>query len=480
MRFLPPAPSERRTLADLTAFFTACRDEVRRGGTPLIASISLRAPHLDPLAVLAAVDEPGTPHFYWEHPSSDRALAGFGAVCWEEFTGADRWANGREWARERLGRAIVCGDTDRPFAGPHALAAFSFSDQPRPAAAFASSVLFIPRWMVSQDGSGYLATANAWIEPETDPEHVAARIWQAHKKFSVFDYTKAPPSPAGGFHQLPSAAPTVASEAGPSGGFARAVTQAVGEIAEGRYAKVVLARALDLVAGQDFDPLETLARLRERFPNCHSFSFRAHGVASFIGATPERLVRLSGGQARTEAIAGSAPRGTNAAEDAALASSLLGSDKDRREHSFVLDSIKRRLASLGLEAQPDSAPRLLRLPNVQHLHTPVKVVVPPGTHLLDLASALHPTPAVGGSPRAAAAEAILRLEPFPRGLYAGAVGWFNHRGEGELVVAIRSALVEGGKARVYAGAGIVPGSDPAKEERETAMKMQAMLAALGA
>lgn len=478
MRFLPPAPVERRSLADLTAFFAGCREEVRRSGSPLVASVSLRAPHLDPLAVLAAVDEPGTPHFYWEQPATDRALAGFGAVCWEEFTGADRWSRARDWASERLSRAIVCGDTESPFAGPHALLAFSFSDQPRQTAAFASSVIFIPRWMVSQDGSGYLATANAWIEQDTDPEQVAARIWQAHRKFSVFDYTKVPVPSQGGFHTLPAPSAPVASEAGPPGGFASAVTRAVAEIAEGRYAKVVLARALDLVASHDFDPLETLARLRERFPNCHSFSFRAHGAASFIGATPERLVRLADGQGRTEAIAGSAPRGANAAEDAALASGLLGSDKDRREHAFVRDSILRRLSAIGLGAQPDPTPRLLRLPNVQHLHTPVTFPVPTGTHLLDLAAALHPTPAVGGSPRGPAAEAIQRLEPFPRGLYAGAVGWFNHQGEGELVVAIRSALVEGRHARVYAGAGIVPGSDPAKEERETALKMQAMLAAL--
>lgn len=478
MRLLPPALPERRSLADLTAFFLACREEVRRSGAPMLGSISLRAPHLDPLAVLAAVDEPGTPHFYWEQPSSDRALAGFGAVCWEEFTGPDRWARARDWANPLLSRAVVCGDTDRPFAGPHVLTAFTFSDQPRAGGPFPASVAFIPRWMISQDGSDYLATANAWIEAETDPEQVAARIWQAHRKFSVFDYGKVSPAPATGFHALPAPKSAAATEAGPTGGFVEAVTRALGELREGRYRKVVLARALDLVGDQDFEPLEALARLRGRFPNCHCFSFRAHGAASFIGATPERLVRLLEGQARTEAIAGSAPRGANSAEDAALAAGLLGSDKDRREHALVLDSIARRLWGLGLKVETDGTPRLLRLPNVQHLHTPVSLAVPAGTHVLDLAAVLHPTPAVGGSPRVAAAEAIQRLEAFPRGLYAGAVGWFNHKGEGELVVAIRSALVEGRTARVYAGAGIVPGSDPAREQGETAIKMRAMLGAL--
>src|SRR5690606_19258866 len=151
----------------------------------------------------------------------------------------------------------------------------------------------------------------------------------------------------------------------------------------------------------------------------------------------------------------------------ALGAALLHSDKNRREQAVVLESIRRRLAPLGLQLEHPGEPALLRLANVQHLHTPIKAQLPENLRLLDALAPLHPTPAVGGSPREVAVTAIRELEAFPRGLYAGAVGWLDARGGGEFVVGIRSALVRGTTARVYAGAGIVSGSDPEKEFNET-------------
>jgi menaquinone-specific isochorismate synthase len=263
-----------------------------------------------------------------------------------------------------------------------------------------------------------------------------------------------------------------------AGDYRAAVARALERIDAGEFRKIVLARAKDIQAEQSLHPLEMLNGLRQRFPDCYSFSFTDGKGPSFIGASPERLVRVSKNILETEALAGSMRRGASASEDAALAGALLASDKDRREQQEVLDDIVARLTPLGLTLEFSPKPQLRRLANVQHLHTPVRAALPEGVRLLDVLGALHPTPAVGGSPRDAAVAHIRELEGFPRGLYAGALGWMNARGGGEFFVGLRSALVEGSRARLYAGAGIVAGSTPEKEFAETELKFQAILEAL--
>jgi menaquinone-specific isochorismate synthase len=262
------------------------------------------------------------------------------------------------------------------------------------------------------------------------------------------------------------------------GDYRASVAAGLERIAAGEFQKIVLARAQDIVADEPLHPLRMLNGLRQRFPDCYAFSSADGSGRSFIGASPERLVRVSQGVLQTEALAGSARRGAGASEDAALAATLLHSEKDLREQRHVLDSIKRRLDALGLSARHPEVPSVLRLANVQHLRTPIEADLREDVRLLDVVAALHPTPAVGGSPREAAVARIRELEGFPRGLYAGALGWMNARGGGEFFVGIRSALVEGPTARAYAGAGIVAGSSPDREYAETELKFAALLDAL--
>ncbi|MFM9079426.1 MAG: isochorismate synthase MenF, partial [Opitutaceae bacterium] len=259
-----------------------------------------------------------------------------------------------------------------------------------------------------------------------------------------------------------------------------AVGRALERIGRGEIGKVVLARAIDLLADQPLHPLVALNGLRQRFADWYSFSFSDGRGPSFIGASPERLLRVSRGVLETEALAGSAPRGGSASAAAALAAGLTRSETDRREHEQVLADIRARLAPLASELEASGTPQVRRLANVQHLHTPVRGVLRDGAHPLDVLAELHPTPAVGGAPRAAALAAIGELEGFPRGLYAGALGWLNARRGGEFFVGLRSALVDGRSARLYAGAGIVAGSAPEKEFAETELKFRAMLGAIGA
>jgi menaquinone-specific isochorismate synthase len=267
-------------------------------------------------------------------------------------------------------------------------------------------------------------------------------------------------------------------EVGGRRSYETAVSRALERIARGDFEKIVLARAKDVRALAPLHPLGILNGLRQRFPDCNAFSVANGRGQSFIGASPERLLRVDDGVVLTEALAGSTDRGATASEDASLGNRLLRSEKDLREQRIVLDSIVRSLAPLGLDLRYSARPLLRRLSNVQHLHTPVEATLPKGVRLLDMLGRLHPTPAVGGTPREIVVPLIAELEAFPRGLYGGAVGWIDSRGGGEFIVALRSALVEGSRARMYAGAGIVDGSSPQREFEETELKFRAMQDAL--
>ena len=358
-----------------------------------------------------------------------------------------------------------------PFGGPHFFAGFAFRDEVEAGERFPAARVFVPRWQVAKAGTTTTAVANLLVAPEVDLTALADRVWRAHAKFKGFRYRE-----ANGMESGEQAAPCFTTAE--AGDYRVVVARALERIGSGEFRKIVLARALDLQADQPLHPLRVLNGLRQRFPDCYSFSFANGDGPSFIGASPERLVRVSKGVLETEALAGSIRRGAGASEDAALAAVLRGSEKDLREQRDVLDDIVARLTPLGLELEFSPEPQLRRLANVQHLNTPVRAALPDAVRLLDVLAALHPTPAVGGSPREAAVGCIRELEGFPRGLYAGALGWLNARGGGEFFVGIRSALVEGATARVYAGAGIVAGSTPEKEFAETELKFKAMRDAL--
>ena len=473
MRTISPEVLPGRDKAALRRFLETCRAEARAKGRFQIASISLAVRHIAPLAVLESIYEPEELHFYVERPAEESALAGADAVVSARFSGEDRFARVRAFADEILDNTLAVGDLEAPFSGPHFFSAFAFADRVGEDAVFAAATVFLPRWQVSRSGDRYGAVANVRVDPDADPDALVERVWRAYGRFSSFDYAVSPDE--SGNRVTPSV-----EERGefPDRGYADRVAEALREIGAGDYEKIVLARGLCLRADRPWQPLHALNRLRERFGGCFTFSFGGGGGCSFIGASPERLLSVRDGELRTEAIAGSVARGSTAAEDAALAGALFGSDKDRREHEAVRASILRGLRRAGVEAEAGKEPRLLPLANVQHLHTPIRATVGHDVHLLDIAAELHPTPAVGGTPRAAALPRIPELEAMSRGLYAGLVGWFNHRNEGELVVGIRSALIDGCEARLYAGAGVVAGSDPETENRETELKLRALLDAL--
>jgi menaquinone-specific isochorismate synthase len=471
MKTPPINPTASATPQALRAFLGECAAVAQATSRPQLVSISVEVDSLDPLAVLESIFEPGEPHFYAERPAQGFGVAGAEVALEFSAAGAGRFAAARAFIDRTLADTIAVGPLDQPFAGPHFFFAVGFGDEAEAAAPFPPLRLFVPRWQVARMGDGTVAVANVLVTGDAPLDALAARLWKAHSKFGAFDYSRARRK------DRPSA-PRKVEEIGGSGSYPRAVAAALAEIARGDYAKVVLARALRCTTAEPFHPMGVLNHLRQRYPDCYAFSVANGHGQSFIGASPERLVRVAGGRMHTAALAGSAPRGGSASEDAALAQSLLHSEKDLREHRLVLESIAARLSDLGLNLEHAAHPRLLGLANVHHLHTPVSASLPAGVHILDLVQRLHPTPAVGGTPQAPALAAIRRFESFPRGLYAGPQGWVDHRGGGEFFVGLRSALIDGCTATAYAGAGIVAGSEPEQEFAETELKFQALLESL--
>ncbi len=471
MKTPPINPTGSANPEALRGFLTQCAAEARAVGRPQLVSISMMVENLDPLAVLESIFEPAEPHFYVERPSAGFGVAGAEAAVEFTATGRERFAAARAFIDLTLADAIAVGPLAEPFAGPHFFFAAGFADEAGAGEGFPALRVFVPRWQVARMGDGTVAVANVLLAADTPVELVTARIWKAHAKFGAFDYSRAR-------HRERPSAPRRIEELGGAGSYQKAVRQALAEIARGDYEKVVLARALKYTTAEEFHPMGVLNHLRRRYPDCYSFSIANGRGQSFIGASPERLVRVAAGRMHTAALAGSAPRGESASEDAALARGLLHSEKDLREHRLVFDSIVGRLAGLDLKLEHAANPRLLGLANVHHLNTPISASLPEGVHILDLVARLHPTPAVGGSPEEPALAAMRRLESFSRGLYAGPQGWVDHQGNGEFFVGIRSALIDGRTATAYAGAGIVAGSEPEKEFAETDLKFKALIEAL--
>lgn len=472
MTILPIDPKANATPAAFADFLARCREEARKLGRPRLVSVSLGVDALDPLAVLESIFSADEKHFYAERPRLGWAVAGADAVLSFNADGPDRFASLQRFVDATLEDALVVADLDLPFSGPHFFSACAFAPRAEESDSFPAASIFVPRWQIGCAEGHTTATANLLIDENADVGLMAARVMRAHATFRTFDYS------APGFAPRSKPLPVVVSEVGGEFHFRDAVEKAIGMLRSSECRKIVLARAKDLRGEEPFHPLRALNGLRERFPDCYSFSVANGAGQSFIGASPERLLRVSNGELRTEALAGSTRRGMTASEDAMLGSMLLHAPKDLHEQRLVLDSIIRRLAPLGIVPEFADRPSLIRLANVQHLHTAVRAMVPSTLKITSMLEALHPTPAVGGSPREFVLPLIRQLEGFSRGLYAGALGWFDAKGGGEFFVGIRSATIDECHARVYAGAGIVPDSTPDREYAETELKFRPMMEAL--
>ena len=437
---------------------------------------------LDAIALFAAARELDLEAALWLQPSEGTAIVGIGRAWAIAPAGPARFsAASRSW-RELLASPAAGGGAGRPAglprgAGPVLLGGLGFTGRAPaaddPWAPFGPASLVLPELAFARTVGGAFVTAATTGADGTAPRALARR-WEALAARA----RELAPAP-GALVARPAAAPLAATGQRPDrAAWDRLVGLFAGAVGRGRLDKVVLARRVSLRSPLELDPVNALRRLAAGGPESTTFAFVREGV-TFLGATPERLARTEGRAFRTVAIAGSAPRGADAAEDARLAAGLLASDKDREEHAVVVTMLRDALRPIVERLDVAPAPGILALRHVQHLVTRMEGVLRDETGILALAEQLHPTPAVGGEPRDAALALISEHEGFDRGWYAGPVGWLGADGDGELMVALRCGLVEGQRATLFAGCGIVADSDPAREWEESRIKLRPIVSAVG-
>lgn len=470
------APSRSNTLPQypqILRALKACQRQARQTHAEQIASLWFPLPSIDPLSVMLSLPTDEQRQCYFESPSRGQAIAAWDELVSESFSGRDRFISAQQ-ALETWQTRVRTFPNLRE--GPYFFCSFSFFDTvSSTTAGFAPATVLLTRWQVVRQKQRCALIANVLVKPHTVLTSLARAIAEQVGKLQKFPATKRFQD-ARIWNEGQLRSQLSAQDAAT---FQQKVSHTLAAIQAKKLQKQVVAHAIEVEHSSEFRRSVALPRLRSRYPDCYIFSFSGEHNSHFIGASPERLLSIRQGRLVTDALAGSAPRGQTPEEDLQLGQQLLNTHKEQREHQLVLDFIVERLEAEGLSPRFSTPPGLLRLSNIQHLHTPICADLPHQTSPLSLVEALHPTPAVAGVPTQAACELIRRDEAYDRGLYAAPLGWVDPHGNGEFIVGIRSALIQGDRARLYAGAGIVAGSDPEKELSEIQLKLQALADALG-
>jgi len=462
---LVSAPSDDRIDAD--AVRSALRAEVRHAlqsmnGITQVRTVSVEVPAaIDPLAWGAVQTQ--APFVYWRSRITDGTYAAVGAAREWHGTTAPEESPIPESAVARLTPWL-----DRLPSGVRLWGGARFDPQSHREDAwahFGAWTFMLPRFTLHRRGSTTHLHATL-VAPHDTQEHEAVL-----RQVDALRFPNMPDTHADAHRLRRTDRPTRVE-------WMQQVRAAVQAIQDEHVRKVVLARAVDLHFDHPLMPWALLHRLQQETPQCTAFGWQPERSGpAFIGATPERLFQMRDATLHTEAIAGTRPRGDTSADDAMLRHELLNSDKDRREHAFVQEAIVDALAPLATDVEVPDAPSELALQRKRHLRSEIMATLHDATSPLDVLNALHPTPAVGGTPTSEARAFIRQHESFDRGWYAGPVGWMT-RDAADMLVAIRSALVDGDTLTLYSGAGIVEGSDPASEWDEIENKLADFKAAL--
>lgn len=488
------------TLVDL---LRRARARVVASGRPVLASYIEPLPGVDPLDAFQRAE--GTEdRLYWARPSDGIAVAGIGAAVTVSPSGDWRFAAAAKMWGALLDGGLCGGpgalELNSPQAGaaasatgfgrrPMLLGGFRFDPArvPDPSwRGYPDAWLAVPRLCLVVSPTGRWLASSVLVRTGDEPVRLAdglererdrligagresesAAVWATISE--VFSHSR--PSSAGA--RAATSAEEVEADEVARAAFMAAVAEGAEAVRDGALEKVVIARAVGWRPLQPPDTVQTLRRLTARYPDCHIFAV-ARGRRVFLGASPERLVRVEGQMVRTTSLAGSIGRGATAELDERQGAALLSSTKDREEHAIVVRALVAGLAELCDDVVAPAEPTLLTMPDVHHLYTPVTARLRADVHILNVVARLHPTPAVGGAPRDDALAFIRAHEGWDRGWYAAPVGWMDAGGDGEFAVALRSALLDGEDATLFAGCGIMGDSDAAAEYAESELKLRAM------
>jgi salicylate biosynthesis isochorismate synthase/menaquinone-specific isochorismate synthase len=416
----------------------------------------------DPCAAVFASRLASDSWFCWEQPDRGFALAALGVAQRATSRGEDRFADVAGQCLGTGAEAIVEEPVGLPAgAGPVWAGGFAFDPDggsSPPWSSLAPAMLTLPELSLCRSGGSTYLTVNTVIAPGEDGE---ARMRALEARLAGLRPEALP---------MLDPHPTSQAEirsARPPGEFEAMVAEAAERIGRGEMRKVVSSRAAH-------EPGALFGAMREQFSSCFCFCCGTP-EAAFFGASPELLVRRSGAGVSTVALAGSTRRSSDPAVDDHLGEQLLRSDKNRREQRIVSERIVRILRPHAVWVEAAAEPEVIKVANIQHLGTPVIAQLAEPRSAVELAGLMHPTPAVGGEPHGRAVAAIAEMEGMDRGWYAGPIGWMDATEDGEFCVGLRSALLRDRDAHLYAGVGVVSGSDPAAELEETEIKLGALL-----
>lgn len=453
---------------------TQALDRAQRRAAPVFLRFAQRKGDRWPLALNPnALDDASS--FFWSGGSGEPVFAALGVVGKHSLEKGSLATLARR-VSERAWETMACG---APECGtlPLWVGGAGFDTEgiaDRPWEDWPGAAWWTPRLLAYTRGtvSGLVATVR--VKPDDNQGHVIDRL---RESLALGDHWwRNPVSPPIQTRAEPNLPPTPTAQVA----WTDQVNRAVAAIQRGALHKVVLARSevFEAPAGTVFDPHNTLLRLHAAYPDAFCFSCNTESAGTFVGATPELLVRVRDGVVESGALAGTVARGCDATENEALAKALRQDPKQQDEHETVVSAVVAALNPLCRRLVRDPEPHVLSLPNVQHLRTRIHGQLRPGFGVLEAATALHPTPAVNGAPAEAAHDLRRTLEPMARGWYAGPIGWMDAQGHGTFAVALRAALVEARQAWAYAGAGIVAASDPVAEWDETVLKLRPIADAL--
>jgi menaquinone-specific isochorismate synthase len=411
----------------------------------------------------------GKERFYFESAQSPLAIAGLGIAAEIPGSGENRFASLTREVQDFFQHVIQLSDnTPRPvlLGGGSFFAEMNRGEWD----SFPHAALILPRYALTRTRGETWFSVNIALNKNESAANATKRARLESETFiAQLESAVIPP---------PSIPNEISVQETSRAVWQNTISRSIEMIRQGGLKKVVMARPIQVTGNRAVDVPAMLEHLGESCPSCFRFLFEFTPGTTFAGATPERLVSVSGAEFATAAVAGSIRRGDFPLEDEILGKQLIDSAKDQSEHVFVIEQIREKMQPLAELLNIDSTPKLLRLPNIQHLRTGITGTLHADHGILNIVAALHPTPAVGGVPSEDALCVIRELEGFERGWYAAPVGWVDDNGDGDFVVAIRSGLFHENTATLYGGAGIVADSDPQKEWDETGLKIRFLLNAL--
>ena len=414
-----------------------------------------------------------TARVLWQTNTNSPSFAGIGATTIITADGADRFDRIRQQADQLFSKVTWTSNGAPSEAGPRLFGGFSYWPETASQgiwSAFPSAMFILPTYQLTTFNGNHWLTINRPLDNGEDAMQAAIHAAEASQSLQATALN----------HQLSTQLPAHLEIEDLMGQlyWQQMLDDVIQRIGNGELEKAVLARARRVKSSQPIDVLPVLSRLAAAYPDCYRFLIEPLPGHVFFGATPELLAQVNGSALTTVSLAGSIGRGATSQEDAALAESLFASPKERHEHALVVRAVREYLQPLVTELRVPPQPSLFRLHNIQHLRTDFHAQLAPGFDILQVIEALHPTPAVGGTPRRVALPLLAKLEPVSRGWYASPVGWLDSDGNGLFAVAIRSAISVGDEARLYAGAGIVEDSNPEREWQETQLKFKPLRDAL--